>query len=60
MAIGFLSLGKVQNFLKQVFALFGSILKSSKRMLYCNISKYIYYILVYILVYIGMKEGEYD
>ena len=33
MAIGFLSLGKVQNFHRQVFALFGSLLKSSKRML---------------------------
>lgn len=46
-AIGFLSLGKVQNFHRQVFALSGSILKSSKPMLY-------------IKVYIGMKEGEYD
>ena len=44
-AIGFLSLGKVQNFHRQIFALSGSILKNSKPMLY-------------IKVYIGMKDGN--
>ena len=54
MEIGFLSFGKVQNFHRQVFALFGSILKSSK------LTTLAYVILLYIKVYIGMKEGEYD